>query len=98
MFDWLKRKIANKEIAHPDEGMKTEEHTFNGKPILIRKHRFKTPRHVMAEDTLILKLYGQRRTFPIENSIRVDEAFTFVIEDELGYKSALIGGFGQVGD
>jgi len=82
--------------------MYSEEYQLNGKPIEIIKQPLEYPRYVMKDDELQLYLddeYGNRlaeRSFRIDRSYEINELFMFSIEDEFGYKQAVLGGFGEL--
>ena len=102
MGNWLLDRITDSRKWHPDSGI-TEEHTFNGKAIKVKKIPLDRPLYLCPDDEFHLTVQMedggiQKREFPITQAMRADEAFIFEMDDALGYKHCLIGGFGQVGD
>lgn len=97
MFNWFKKKVERREMPHPDQGL-MEKHEFQGKAVNVYKKKFDQPRRIHDGDLLIITALDKRRSFDIDRSMRVDEAFMFYMDDALGYTHVMIGGFGQVGD
>lgn len=105
MWGWLKKKERTFEVIDTDSGLRSIDYVnFNGKQIRIIRSPIDS-RSMKAGDTFRIQMTENltgsvimKRDFDIDRCMRADEVFTFQLEDELGYKTALIGGFGQLGD
>jgi hypothetical protein len=80
----------------------SEEYQFNGKPLEIIKQPLEHPRYVMKDDELPLYIADEdgnrvaERSFRLDRSYEINELFMVRIEDEFGYKQAVLGGFGEL--
>lgn len=107
MWGWLKKKEdeCTFEVADADNGLRAIDYVnFNGKAVKIIRSPI-ISKTMEANDTFRIQMTNNhtgevrmRRDFAIEKPMRADEIFTLNLEDELGYKTCLIGGFGQIGD